>query len=191
MKLFKHQLHRIVAFISVVIPMLVNAQQEIPGNSVDWNMINSATGLYTVSPQAAEMGKYGTYPVNKATGIPEVSIPIYTIKSGLLEFPITLSYHMGGIQVQEIPSWVGLGWSLNANGIINRTIRGIADERTDKTGWLNGSSDGWPYSIDNYWSGVNSMGGAENLISIFYNSIDNLLDKASDIYQYSVNGVAG
>jgi hypothetical protein len=33
------------------------------------------------SPNAASLGKYGDMPVGHYTGIPEINIPIYTIKS--------------------------------------------------------------------------------------------------------------
>src|SRR5579863_5071006 len=46
---------------------------------------------------------------------------------------IGISYHASGLKVAEIASWVGLGWSLNAGGMIIRTVRGAPDEGTVKT----------------------------------------------------------
>jgi hypothetical protein len=82
-----------------------------------------------VSPTAASLGKYGDIPVSKHTGIPEIEIPIYTIKNGPLELPISLSYHASGLKVEEEASWVGAGWSLNAGGVITRTVVGAPDDR--------------------------------------------------------------
>jgi hypothetical protein len=81
------------------------------------------------SPTAASLGKYGDIPVSYNTGIPNISIPIYTVKSGGLSLPISLSYHAGGLKVQEQASWVGAGWSLNAGGVITRTVVGGPDDR--------------------------------------------------------------
>lgn len=80
------------------------------------------------SPDAAALGKYGEIPVDKSTGVPEISIPLYEIKTSHFSLPITLSYHASGIKVEEIASWVGAGWSLNAGGLITRSIIGMADD---------------------------------------------------------------
>src|SRR5258706_15772099 len=70
------------------------------------------------SPNATSLGKYGEVPVSYYTGIPNISVPLYSIKSRDLELPISLNYHAGGIRVEELASWVGLGWTLNAGGVI-------------------------------------------------------------------------
>lgn len=80
------------------------------------------------SPDAAALGKYGSTPVGLHTGIPNISIPIYTVKSGSLELPISISYHASRIKVSEIASWVGLGWTLNAGGAVSRSVVGKSDE---------------------------------------------------------------
>ncbi|MEL7144856.1 MAG: hypothetical protein AAFO69_00705 [Bacteroidota bacterium] len=81
-----------------------------------------------MSPNAAGLGKYVDYPVNMHTGVPQISIPIYTVSEGTLSLPISMSYHASGLKVNENASWVGAGWSLNAGGAISRTVRGTPDE---------------------------------------------------------------
>jgi len=81
------------------------------------------------SPNAASLGKYADIPVNYHTGIPQVGIPIYDVKAGSLQLPISLSYHAGGIKMLETSSWVGTGWSLSAGGVITRTVQGTPDEK--------------------------------------------------------------
>lgn len=87
-----------------------------------------ATAIIPPAPTAAALGKYGDIPVSTYTGVPSIKIPLYEIKSGNLTLPISLSYHASGIKVEEIASSAGLGWSLNAGGVITRTLRGKADE---------------------------------------------------------------
>jgi hypothetical protein len=43
------------------------------------------------SPNAAALGKYGEIPVSYYTGVPNISIPIYEIKTRDLSLPISLS----------------------------------------------------------------------------------------------------
>jgi hypothetical protein len=81
-----------------------------------------------LSPEVANLARYTETPVNLYTGVPNISVPIYTIKTSNLEIPISLSYHAGGHKVEEIASWVGLGWSLNAGGVIYRQTRQLPDD---------------------------------------------------------------
>ncbi len=78
-------------------------------------------------PNAAGLGKFGEVPVGTYTGIPEINIPLYELKGRELSLPISLTYHAGGLKVEEISSWVGAGWSLNAGGAISRSINGFTD----------------------------------------------------------------
>jgi len=92
-----------------------------------------ATNNYTKdvampSAEAASLGKYGDIPVSYHTGVPSISIPIHTVKEGPLSLPISVNYHASGVKVAELASKVGTGWSLNAGGIISRTVQGIKDE---------------------------------------------------------------
>jgi len=86
------------------------------------------------SPNAASLGKYADWPVSFYTGVPQIGIPIYDLKGRSLSVPISLSYHASGIKVGENASSVGLGWALQAGGVITRSVRGIADD--DASGYL-------------------------------------------------------
>jgi hypothetical protein len=79
------------------------------------------------SPDAAALGKYEQYPVALYNGLVKIEIPIHTIKLPLFSLPISLSYHASGIKVDDISSPTGLGWVLNAGGLITRTVKGRPD----------------------------------------------------------------
>jgi hypothetical protein len=107
-------------------------------------MVGSAQSSYLgnyaqPSPNVAALGKYVEYPVSYFTGVPEVGVPLYDLKDGTAHVPISLSYHASGIRVSEVATSVGLGWCLNAGGMISRTIRGGPDE-----GAYNSSTQAYP-----------------------------------------------
>jgi hypothetical protein len=80
------------------------------------------------SANAAALGKYTEIPVSLHTGVPEILVPIFTVSEGNLSLPISLSYHSSGVRVDELASSVGLGWALNAGGVITRSVVGKKDE---------------------------------------------------------------
>ena len=79
------------------------------------------------SPEVAALFRYQDYPMDYSTGLPQISIPIYEVKSGSLSVPISLSYHASGRRASDQDGPVALGWSLNAGGIISRTVYGSVD----------------------------------------------------------------
>lgn len=79
------------------------------------------------APNAAALAQYADIPISKYSGVPNISIPIYSINTGGYQLPISVSYHASGIKAQQEASSVGLGWALNAGGVITRQIRGIED----------------------------------------------------------------
>lgn len=83
---------------------------------------------YMLSPNAAGLGEFGEVPVSLYTGIPNISVPIYTIKYHDHEIPISLDYHSGGVHTDRHPGWVGLDWTLNCGGCISRIVYGLPDE---------------------------------------------------------------
>lgn len=89
---------------------------------------NKIASVPLQTPQAASLSKYVEYPVSYYNGLAQISIPIYEIVSGDISVPITLNYHGGGIRVTEEASLVGLGWTLNAGGVITHDIKGGNDE---------------------------------------------------------------
>lgn len=88
----------------------------------------NAPRIVPPAPEAAALGKYGQIPIDKSTGIPNISIPLYDIKTPRFTLPISLSYHASGIKVDETATWVGMGWSLNAGGVITRSIVNLPDD---------------------------------------------------------------
>lgn len=111
------------------------------------------------SPNAASLGKYGDYPVSYNTGLPQISVPFYTVKEGPLFLPLSVSYHASGLKVLESSSCIGAGWALNAGGVITRTVMGSPDDK----GYLNNNTHGHfsNYGYNNY-SFDPAGGGAGN-----------------------------
>ena len=79
------------------------------------------------APDVAAFQKVNFIPVSNYTGRTKVSIPIFTVKTGGISVPISLSYNSGGVKINDIPSAVGSNWSLNAGGVISKIIRGVDD----------------------------------------------------------------
>ena len=78
------------------------------------------------APRTFEYTKYDQIPPGEYTGIPNISIPLYSLQADNVEVPLNLQYHAGGIRVSEEASFVGLGFNLNF-GVISQTINGKND----------------------------------------------------------------
>jgi YD repeat-containing protein len=80
------------------------------------------------TPNVASFDKFGDIPVDLATGVPNISVPIHTVHYGNINVPISLRYHPASLRLSAHPSWVGTGWDLESGGAITRSVRGYPDE---------------------------------------------------------------
>jgi hypothetical protein len=88
------------------------------------NFNNSIPG----STDANAVSKEINIPVNYFTGTPNISIPIYSYQRNSLSTSVSLNYFAGGNRVDEQATCVGLGWRVNAGGLITRELRGLPDD---------------------------------------------------------------
>ncbi|MDJ1505192.1 hypothetical protein [Xanthocytophaga agilis] len=134
------------------------------------------------SPNAASLGIFGNVPVSLYTGLPNVTIPIYTIQYRDITLPISLSYHGQGVKVDQEASLVGLNWALMAGGTITRTIRGFDDIMDDNF------RIGYPYVTSEVLAAYQeTLPIAEGYG--YHNQ--NVLDYTPDIFYYNIGGQSG
>jgi YD repeat-containing protein len=126
------------------------------------------------APNASALGKFGDIPVGYYTGTPSIHIPLYTLPAKSIAVPISLDYHASGVKVDDVASWVGLGWALSAGGTISRTVRGGDDFK--QNGFQN-----HPY----HWTQV--VGNQQLLNS----TVRGALDTQPDLFFYSLPGASG
>lgn len=127
------------------------------------------------SPNAGSLGKYFDFPVSMATGTPTITIPLYTIQTGKITVPISLSYNASGVKVGERASWVGTNWSLNAGASINKRTNGYDDVYATATAPSGTSGPQYNYINPNY-----------NLFISGFDNISDIVDSLqSSSYVYS------
>jgi YD repeat-containing protein len=137
------------------------------------------------TPEAASLFKFIEYPIDYATGIPQISIPLYEIKSGKLTLPITINYHSAGRKVYDETGAIGLGWTLMAGGMISRTVYGEADDNDHVIKF----PSPWKKQAD-----INTAvrDGADFLDGVFETWYPiPWYDTEYDIFSYSVNSISG
>ncbi len=80
------------------------------------------------SPEAQAFAAYGNTDVNLHAGVPNIAIPLYTHQGIEMDLPVSLTYDASGIKVEQMATWVGLAWNLNAGGRISRITNGQPDD---------------------------------------------------------------
>lgn len=142
------------------------------------------TNITPVTPEVGSLGKYIDMPVGYTTGVPEISIPLYTLQHRGLEVPIGLSYNASGIKVEEGATWVGTGWNLNTGGSISRVVHGLPDDLGGSASYMNTTKTA------KYILSLPDGNSEKN--DLLYNQANfGLLDVEPDMYFFSVMGYSG
>ncbi len=150
---------------------------------------SSGQKINILSPNAESFKIYGDIPVSLYTGIPQISIPLQTIKTDYLNINIDLSYHASGFKPENHPSWVGLGWNLNVGGVINREIKGELDEMRSDNYAINGLGYYYAYNILNNdnWYTPNDPNATNTQFQLRYMDIDT----QPDVFSFNFLGYSG
>jgi hypothetical protein len=166
--------------------------------------------LPEITPPAPTVGnlmKFEEVPVNNYTGIPDITIPLYSVDthSSDVNVNIALKYHPSSVAVLETASYTGLGWSLFAGGAISRTVKGSPDElavfgTNQRIGLLQDNisdTGGWD-AINRYNQVIDLLGtplsGDEiTMIGHYGWNVSEVgsMDTEYDLYQYNFMGYTG
>jgi len=106
-----------------------------------------------LSPNAVSLGQYGDIPVSLFTGTPDINIPLYELNYGIINVPINMNYHASGVKPDQHPGWVGLGWNLNAGGMISRIVHDMPDDyqNSHRYSWIGPNNTGLNLSSAGYY----------------------------------------
>lgn len=126
-----------------------------------------------LSGNAMAASSFENTPVNYFTGLPAISIPLfsYSDQNGLA-LNMSLDYSPGGIPVNASPSTAGLGWAVNVGGSVVRTIRGVPDD-IPGIGYL------YAHAVP------------ADFHDSAYRLYHQYIDAQQDIFQFNINGRSG
>lgn len=143
------------------------------------------------TPNAMKMTEYYAQKPNMYTGTANVNIPLYTIDFDGWQLPLSISYNATGIRTNEEASEVGLGWALNATGVISRTVRGRDDLSKGKLGSYQGYVYATrPLTYDMGFTPTFPFGKAP-AESYYGHLINTREDTEPDIFNYNFFGYSG
>lgn len=163
-----------------------NDDDTVDKDTLDIRQINTAApseSLYkqemVSSPDMAALARNISCPINYCTGTPQINIPLYTIKSGSLTLPISLTYNASGIRVDDVPGVVGQGWSLTGIPTLSRQVKGHIDynfacEFDRTTGVSSSSAQAYTY-----------------ITGLLDNNLLSGLDEQPDEYYYQLSDKSG
>lgn len=174
-----------------------------------YGQININMPSSPIAPNVSSILKSNDFPVSYHTGVPDISIPIYTIALNDINFPIKINYNASGIRVNEESGTVGLGWEISCYGIISRTIIEANDFNNQVPAFGDRKyfssnipdfliPDGYiqypVFHMFDYYSTAPNMPLFNDLLGYFNilpDAPNTVAELAPDIYSYNFNGFSG
>lgn len=161
----RNRISRLPAFLFLMMAGIGSYAQDPPPNDANSNALTAT---------ATAASKMANTPINYYTGVPGISIPLYNYSHhNGLNLNVSLDYiGAGGIKVNEMATPSGIGWYLNAGGVVTRTVRGMPDDIPSK---------GFMYT------GAIPADFRPNGYNYYHDS----LDAEQDVFQFNFNGRSG
>ncbi|HEX2844926.1 MAG TPA: DUF5977 domain-containing protein [Chitinophagaceae bacterium] len=132
-------------------------------------------GILPSAPNASAINKYGGININLNKGMISHGYPLYELKMKDITVPFSLNYAANGLRVDEYASRVGFNWTLEAGGVVSRTVYGHPDEGSQR---LEMPASGPQIDTAFYNFLTKATGGAS-------------YDPQPDVFTYSFAGVSG
>ncbi|MGB8192510.1 MAG: SpvB/TcaC N-terminal domain-containing protein [Chitinophagaceae bacterium] len=164
--------HFIIFFVLCIAGYLVRSQSQ--------PTFDKMVDFLPPPPNAASIIRYGEVSLNKNTGSPNVSIPLFTLPGKKLSAAVSIAYSSGGIRVDEIASRVGIGWSISAGGVVTRTVRGVPDETNTRQEPY--ATVGFNFATYNYM---------KKMAESSAHGLSNGYDSEPDMFNFNFNGYSG
>lgn len=143
-------------------------------------------------PEKSSLSRNIENPINLSTGGVNFTIPLYEIDVNDYSLPISLSYRSNGFKVSEMASNIGLGWNLDAGGMIIRTIKGQRDEINYNGYTSNAGSILYEKLSDGEIPDPNADldGFLDEFQALLY-TCDGVYDSEPDIYSFNFGNYSG
>ncbi|WP_312300660.1 hypothetical protein [Chryseobacterium sp.] len=159
--------------------------------------LDNINKMFPAAPTANNLMKFEEVPVSYYTGIPDVSIPLFTIPTNDdgVNLNVSLKYHPLSAKPDDKAGESGLGWNLSAGGTITRTVRGgVADSKLESV--FMSSVPRTKYGIyhhnyNNTYKLVYDDTANFDYQEYGYNAATGKIDTEYDLYQYNFMGYAG
>jgi YD repeat-containing protein len=181
LKLQKNNMKKLLSISMLFISVVMYSQEDYYGNTLDDGIYEASQIVLNPNvkpPDVAAFEKVNFVPVSNYTGRANISIPIYEVSAGKMSVPISLSYNSTGVKVAEMASSVGLGWSLNAGGMITKNIKGIDDfQRAVK------ANDPSPYMTPSGWLGYTNA-------DYYIYTLSRYNDAEPDVFSVNAPGIS-
>ncbi|MCF6307698.1 MAG: hypothetical protein L3J09_07065 [Flavobacteriaceae bacterium] len=124
---------------------------------------------------------------NEYSGKIAISVPIFSFSIDGVTIPISIDYNSRGILVNESSSRVGMGWSLQAGGMISKSVKGFDDfELSSDIGESGGSTSDATLFTSAMGSSVLDVSGN---ITAVYTRMGSLMYCDPSICTYEVNAL--
>lgn len=164
---------------TLLLLLFLIAAHSVQGQA-DWDITNTGELKNTTvpSPSVSGIAQVTDVPVSLYTGTPDITIPLYTINTGKITWPITLRYNGTGIHVNENSGNVGLGWTISAEGAIIESVQGIKDNGTYASAGIS-------------WSNQALLPNTTANFNLLHNLSIGAQDGVPDFYLYNFNGNSG
>lgn len=151
------------------------------------------------SPDAWAMTRYGEASLDLFHGTIGLTVPVYTYQDKDFTLPVSLSYASSGFMPGASIGPAGLGWVLNAAGVITREVRGLPDDESNDYSWKWFEDPAHAQQIiyvpllDHVQRYEEQMYGARSNLTVFgfAKAYDTQAANLSDIIDYVYTGTVG